>query len=338
MGVSHERVTGWGRVSRVVAVTSVVVIVMSVVAVVVPLVRVSTPEFFSRYHLLNRRYVNLSNSAHEGVGCRTCHETHPVANGLALVREYYSSLVTTGPVPRYFTFGPPRNEACLRCHEHDWSADSSRTARIPHPAHARVREEKRPCVGCHKWTAHFEAYLDKHKSMPFSGVCVSYGCHVGTKSTSECFDCHHVLHEEGEQWRSVHVAVAKRRGQSVCTESCHTVGQCQQCHTTGKRPRFDGLPIEVSMKSIETLHVRDDWTKTFHGTEALKDRSRCLRCHLSEGECEECHLERPAFHGKPLTWIGRHNKSASSVTDPRCLECHQRTWCEQCHEQFKEMG
>ncbi|MDO8915403.1 MAG: hypothetical protein Q7W16_04905 [Coriobacteriia bacterium] len=328
--------SGTRRRFAVGVVTAVVLAVLAAVAV--PLLATSTPSFFSRYHLLERRYVNLEGSAHEGIGCRTCHETAPVANGMALVADFYRSLVTTDPLPTYFTFGPPRREACLTCHANDWSDDASRTARIPHPAHARVASEKRDCVTCHKWIAHLETVMIKHKTMPFSGVCVSYGCHVGTKATAQCFDCHHVLHEDGKKWDVTHRTVAKATGENACLEKCHQVAQCQLCHTTGERPKFTGLPIEVSTKAIEELHVQKDWTAKYHGPEAIKDEARCMLCHVSEAQCADCHLERPRFHGSPSTWIGRHKKATKRVDDPRCIACHDKAWCEDCHRQFKEMG
>lgn len=313
------------------------VIVVSIVAVAVPLVVTSTPEFFSQYHLLERRYVNLEDSAHEGIGCRACHETQPLENGLALVADFYTGLVIESERPVYFEFGPPDNDACLACHEGDWSTELGRTDKIPHPAHRRVAEETRVCVDCHKWTAHLETFLEKHQQMPFSGVCVAYGCHVGTKTSEQCFDCHHVLHQAGEQWRTEHPATVATTGQSACLESCHTVAQCQLCHTTGERPEFTGQTIEISMRAIEELHVRDEWTPVHHGEEALKNRANCLLCHQSEGECDECHRERPAFHGSTDTWIGRHADQTEDIEDPRCIECHDVEWCEDCHAQFKEM-
>jgi hypothetical protein len=324
---------------RIAALVGVGVAVLVAFAVIVPLFVTSSASFFSRYHLLNRRFVNLEASAHVGIGCRQCHETQPLANGAALVGDFYRSFVTTDTekVPRFFTFKPPTNEACLKCHHDDWSNEASRTAQIPHPAHLRVADETRPCVGCHKWTAHLETYMVKHKTMPFSGVCVAYGCHVGTKTTEECFNCHHVLHESGDQWKTEHPAVVKVMGENACLEKCHKVAQCQQCHTTGVKPDFTGLRIEVTMKEIELLHVKPEWTSTYHGPEALKDSTRCLLCHQSKGECDECHLQRPAFHGSTDTWIGRHSKESKNLDDPRCLTCHQKPMCDECHKQFKEM-
>ncbi len=314
-----------------------VVAVLAVVAVVVPLVVTSTPQFFSRYHLLERRYVNLGESAHEGIGCRACHETTPIANGLALIGDFYASFISTESTPQFFTFQPPLNAACLKCHATDWTSRAEDLERIPHPAHQRVAAESRQCVECHKWTAHLESYQAEHEEMPLSGVCVAYGCHVGTKTTEECFDCHHVLRRSGEEWRKEHPQVIQTSGDNGCLESCHEVEQCQQCHTTGERPDFSGLPIEIGMEAIEELHVTPEWTTQYHGTEALRDRSQCSRCHQSEGECEECHLQRPDFHGSTDTWIGRHSKESTAVDELRCLECHEEPWCEDCHRQFEEM-
>ncbi len=335
--VSAREAWSRSRLSRIAIITGVLVVLVSALAVVVPLSQTSTAKFFSRYHLLERRYVNLGNSAHEGIGCRACHETDPLGNAVALLGDYYSTILTAGPTPQYFTFTPPENEACVSCHEDAWSASGERVGKIPHPAHDRVATETRECVGCHKWTAHLEPYLEKHKQMPFSGVCVAYGCHVGTKTTEQCFDCHHVLHESADQWKTAHVGVVERVGSNACLESCHTVAQCQQCHTTGTVPKFTGLTIEIGMKAIEALHVKPEWTEQYHGAEALKARDKCLLCHQSQGECQECHRERPVFHGPTATWIGRHQKATDKRDDPRCIECHEQVWCNDCHDQFKEM-
>lgn len=326
-----------GRRARIITISALALAALLLAGIAIPLAIASTPEFFSRFHLLERRYVNLEGSAHEGIGCRVCHQKQPVRNGLQLVAEFYASYVTTDTTPRYFTFEPPRREACLQCHAGDWSTETDRTDKIPHPAHRRVVSETRDCVGCHKWTAHFEPYIEKHKTMPFSGVCVAYGCHVGTKTTDQCFDCHHVLRRSEQPWLQEHRTVARTRGINPCLESCHLVGECQQCHTTGEKPRFDGLPIETGMRAIEELHVRDDWTQKYHGAEALKNREDCLRCHVTESECDECHLQRPAFHGSTDTWIGRHARETEDVEDPGCLTCHEKAWCEDCHRRFKEM-
>ncbi len=328
---------GWlSRHRGLVIVVVVVALVAVALAIAAPLFATSTPKYFSRYSLLNQRFVNLEGSKHEGIGCRECHETNAAQNAPQLVGDFYSSLRNPGEQPRYFKFAPPTNEACLKCHEEDWSDDINRTSRIPHPAHTRVASEERECVSCHRWTAHLENYLDAHKKMPFSGVCVAYGCHVGTKQPDECASCHHVLRNTAAQWKKSHAKVVQTAGQNGCLEQCHQVEQCQECHTTGRTPEFKKQAIQVA-GGIEEKHVSKDWTPKFHGQEALKNRKQCKLCHQDEGYCQECHRFRPAFHGEPLTWIGRHSKRTKKVDDPACIECHKQAFCDDCHKQFKEM-
>jgi hypothetical protein len=216
---------------------------------------------------------------------------------------------------------------------YDWSDNAKRTAKIPHPAHLRVADEPRECVKCHKWTAHEESYMQKHKSMPFSTVCASFGCHVGWKTTDECGSCHHSLQEGKGEWKKVHRVTVQAFGPNGCLESCHDAGQCRQCHTTGKRPEFKSGGV-AGVTQIEREHVKKSWLAK-HGSFALADERKCLVCHVSEGECQDCHAKRPAFHGSPSTWLTKHKDLAKNKK--RCLTCHQQKFCDDCHKQFKEM-
>ena len=91
------------------------------------------------------------------------------------------------------------------------------------------------------------------------------------------------------------------------------------------------------MKAIEELHVKPEWTSRYHGTEALKDKAKCLLCHQSEGECDECHLQRPAFHGSTDTWIGRHTKQAKAWTTRAASRVTRSRGARSATQQFKEM-
>ena len=326
----------WARIhaSRV-AIGGAVVLLL--VAVLLPIaLTAASPTFFNRYHELSLNSDNLENSRHKGLACSRCHidERGPVVHSLAVVGDFYAGLLTDQKTPRFVRFDSPPREACLSCHETAWSHDPKRTSRVPHRAHMRVSTEERECVTCHKWTAHDETYMVKHKDMPFSGVCVAYGCHVGTKQPEDCDSCHHALREDVD-WRLEHSKVVAVAGANGCLETCHDAEQCRQCHTTGVRPTFDGLATETGLREIERLHVREDWPTT-HGAEALKDQGACMQCHITDGECRSCHQHRPESHGSEKTWIGQHSK-VSEVDDPRCLTCHKKEWCDECHEQFKEM-
>jgi hypothetical protein len=197
----------------------------------------------------------------------------------------------------------------------------------------RVSTEKRDCVTCHKWIAHQEVYQEEHKSMPFSAVCAAYPCHVGWKEEGTCQSCHHILIEEEGAWMTGHPDVVLTSGDSGCLESCHEIKQCQQCHTTGETP-FTGVREASATKQIESLHAKGDWPRA-HGAVALPDQSACLSCHVSLGECQNCHARRPASHGPADTWIAQHKNVVKS--DQQCVTCHDRVWCDDCHAQFKEM-
>lgn len=307
------------------------------VLVALPMVMGSVqPGFFSGYHSLSRNYQALQTSGHTDIACGQCHidSRGTVVSKLALVGDFYANIAKKDKAAVFVKFDSPSNEACVSCHREDWSEDSSQTATVPHPAHLRVLTEKRECVKCHKWTAHEEVYMQKHKTMPFSGVCVAYGCHVGTKTTEECDTCHHSLRTEGPKWSAEHPKVVGEIGANACFESCHDNAQCVLCHTTGKTPVFTGLATKTGLEAIETLHIKATWIKQ-HGSVALKDESKCFACHVSDAECKDCHSIRPAFHGSTRTWTGVHKNV--SKDERRCLACHEKPWCEECHDAFKEM-
>jgi len=315
-------------------VLGLVVVIIAAAGVAVFLT--SRPGFFARYHTLTRRYDTLQSSVHKNMACNECHTDSrgPVVYEAGLIGDFYVSIFSRPTEPVLTKMGKPTSQACLNCHEYGWSTESTRTMKVPHPAHLRISAEKRDCVTCHKWTAHEEAYMEKHKSMPFSGVCATYGCHAGWKKTEECSTCHHTLNPDKEAWKKAHPAAVKSIGPNACLGACHEATQCRLCHTTGKTPVFTGLTAQTGLKAIEALHVKPDWIQQ-HGTQALADKSKCLVCHVSEGECQDCHAQRPAFHGSPATWLGTHKDFAKDKR--RCLTCHQEAWCTECHNQFKEM-
>lgn len=308
-----------------------------VVLLALPVIATSaSPGFFGRYGDLAQNHEELETSQHAGIGCRECHTDPrgPVMHSIAVIGDFYTGLVARQDAPVFLEFATPERRACLKCHETDWSHDNERTGRIPHPAHMRVSSETRECVTCHKWTGHQETYIQQHKEMPFSGVCAAYGCHVGTKNNDECVNCHHALRDEGEDWLIAHPRISQSMGARTCLESCHDAEQCRLCHTTGERPIFEGLATETGLKAIERLHVTTEWMER-HGAEAISDQAACMKCHVSDGECRACHTHRPDSHEPKASWIGRHKDVVED--ERRCLTCHDKQWCEECHDQFKEM-
>lgn len=323
---------------RMLALVAGAAIALVALVVAVPIAAVDAAGVYSRYHELAQPSENLATSSHKDLACADCHGggVLPVLRELAVAGDFYLGLVGNRQEALFARFPSPENAACLSCHETEWSMESSRTAKVPHPAHQRVASETRSCVKCHKWTAHEETYMQKHKTMPFSGVCASYGCHVGTKQTDECETCHHTL-AKGD-WKKEHPGVALQTGSNGCLEVCHEIDQCRGCHTTGKQPKVAGVPVQSGVQAIQTAHVRPDWTEK-HGAVAGADPSQCMKCHVSDGECRQCHARRPSFHGSLESWIGTHKDVApKNRNDRRCISaCHEKPWCEECHKQFKEM-
>jgi nitrate/TMAO reductase-like tetraheme cytochrome c subunit len=315
---------------------------VALVAVLVALVAVAVyftaqPSFFAQYPQLQRSYTALQTSSHKGMRCDQCHVSRQNAAvyEAALVGEFYRGLVRRPRTPVFVRLPAPSREACLACHRYGWSDETSRTAKVPHPAHLRVATETRECVICHKWTAHEEKYQAKHTTMRFSTVCASFECHVGVKPANDCKNCHHVLQESLGAWKEIHPKTVRANGPNGCLETCHTADQCRLCHTTGKTPVFAATITQSGVKAIEQQHVLPDWMAK-HGAMALADQSKCLICHVSEGECQDCHSKRPAFHGPQDSWLGAHQPIAKK-NPQRCLTCHKQTWCDECHKQFKEM-
>jgi len=326
------------RFTRGLAVALLVIglVVVLLLLVAAPLFVTANPAFFTRYRALNRRYASLQTSVHRGLACNECHgdSRGPAVYTAGLMADFYASLFSKQREPAFVKFEKPSREACVKCHRGAWSFILARTTKVPHPAHLRVSTEKRDCVTCHKWTAHEEAYMQKHKTMPFSGVCVTFGCHVGYKPADQCELCHHTIKPDKAAWTRAHPEAVRSIGANACLEKCHDAWQCTLCHTTGKTPVFTGLKAQSGTAAIEVLHAKPDWLLKQHGPQALADKSKCQICHISEGECQDCHALRPAFHGSTRTWLARHKEPGKNQA--RCLACHTSSWCKKCHDQFKE--
>lgn len=319
------RVAVWAGIGLAVAI---------VAAIAVPVVATSQTSYLNRYHDLQRRYTTLASSVHSDIPCLTCHAAKTgVAGVVARVGEFYGSLIETPTAPAFTELAAPTDAACLACHSYVWSDEASRTAKVPHPAHLRTITETRSCVSCHKWTAHEETYQARHTTMPFSAVCASFPCHVGTKASTDCVTCHHVLQERNGDWKAIHPTAVRENGPNGCLESCHEVKQCEECHTTGKATTLPSSIATAGVTTIEQQHVKPDWLAQ-HGTVALEGPAKCQTCHVSDGECLDCHAQRPAFHGPRSTWLTRHVPLSKDAR--RCLTCHRQPMCDDCHAQFKE--
>lgn len=320
----------------------VIAAVAAVVVLLVVLIGVADyftaqPSFFNRYAGYQRSLSSLNSSAHKGMACTQCHadSSGPLVYQAKLVGDFYLSLFSKPWQPTFVTMAQPTRGLCLKCHAQDWSMDATKTSKIPHPAHLRVINETRDCAACHRWIGHEETYMQQHKKMPFSVVCASFGCHVGYKQPADCKNCHHQLQQSLDVWKQVHPQVVRAVGPNGCLEKCHNADQCRLCHTTGKTPVFASVinnPAAIS--AIEVAHVKPNWL-TQHGGFALQDQTKCMTCHVTTQECQDCHSHRPPFHGTDNTaWIGTGHEKYAKVSTKGCFECHKATQCNTCHQTF----
>jgi cytochrome c-type protein NapC len=312
-----------------------VALVVLALAIIVPIYLMNQPFILGKLHSYEKSYEALQKSAHAGLRCNDCHtqSTNPLVSGAGKVGDFYRSRFVA-KAPLWVKMNKPPRSACLACHQEDWAFEGKRTLRVPHPAHLRVSDERRDCVKCHKWTGHEEEYSENHKTMPFSGVCSAFGCHVGWKAAGTCITCHHSLQKSVGQWQKAHPEVVLTSGGGQCMESCHKAKQCQDCHLFEKPLASTTATALAEQKQIEAAHVRSDFMRV-HGIMALPDQTKCLTCHISEGECQNCHSRRPATHGSTDLWLSAHKNPAKDKR--RCVTCHEKAWCDECHDQFKEM-
>lgn len=324
----REKKISW----RIVAAVAGALVVLGAVAV--PLYATSDPAFYGRYQRYADRYKAWTTSSHKNVACAQCHvgATGALSRNASLIGEYYR-VRPKALRPVMATLPPASAAGCRSCHKNERAFDVKRLMQVPHPAHPDLAKETRDCIKCHKWVAHSEKYQKKHKKMPFTGICTSFGCHAGTKTRSECRFCHHSQAYKPAAWRNIHAKIVDKRGQNNCLDYCHKAAQCRTCHETGKNPFEEKGNAPKQLTGLIARHSAPNWDQV-HGKEAQADKERCFYCHGSAEACKDCHSRRPAFHGPKSTWLGRHQKIGKNKA--RCLACHVQKDCNDCHRVFKE--
>jgi hypothetical protein len=214
---------------------------------------------------------------------------------------------------------------------------------------------------------------DRHLDMPaIGGQCVP--CHQGVVTADEpnippmsrCFECH----EHEAQWKRgecapCHAAkdlegvlpqtflrhegdfmirhgTLSRQQEQVCT-SCHSEGDCEDCHDTAQILDIEKRrPEEVNRQFVH----RGDFIVR-HALEAQSQPARCQSCHEPE-TCDACHIQRGvsgnAISGRnphPPGWVGTdtgaltfHGRAARRDI-LACASCHEQgpaTNCIRCHK------
>ena len=114
----------------------------------------------------------------------------------------------------------------------------------------------------------------------------------------------------------------------------HRMRACETCHV-GRRQQLGSLAPRSHLPATErpldhTVAFRRD-----HDQEALRDPTRCARCHTavsgtSRDICDECHrVSRPADH--VVTWREFDHGPEAATESDRCAMCHSADYCVACH-------
>ena len=310
-------------------------------------------------HLMAEPFELFAESAHQGLGCKACHQPTLVGRSqmaLAQIIENPQKISIHAEVP---------NEICADCHI---EGDPEKWRSIANSAGHRVHfESDEPelqglqCVECHSTSLHEFAPIDR--------TCAQVGCHedntiqLGGMSelTIHCAACHSFVapvQEAGVQ------AASNLLGNEIdavilpdyeeCL-SCHVMrtlvempdpdphtGGCAACHN----PHEQSSPEEaVGSCATAGCHAEPDTLTPYHRDVTPEVLADCISCHeahdfsLVEADCASCHqganVPGPsgAFtdfeHGEHettecaschLSTEGHGTPTVSSVAD--CRSCH----------------
>jgi hypothetical protein len=144
----------------------------------------------------------------------------------------------------------------------------------------------------------------RHQAAARQNQALCNNCHTAWF----CRACHKVDMPHPASWRQQHGPEAEAQP-AICVR-CHQQSECLVCHE--KKP--------------PSSHTAD-WNKR-HGRVVQEGNPLCQTCH---GACQSCHgITMP----HPAGWLpSGHGIGASFQEDARCFRCHERKYCQQCHEE-----
>lgn len=277
----------------------------------------SSPAVCASCHSMKPYADSLADTKHAGVACYSCHLDNGLWDFASFKVGEFGRMY-----PRFFAdkvTGPGievSRAACLRCHADIMNrvsfADGKRIR------HATCAAGNVSCQSCHTQSVH--GSVTRWKGVPVMEDCVL--CHVKQKAPTACDSCHagerksarlaigpwQVTH--GPTWRTTH-----GMGTIAYCITCHPADYCVQCH------------------GVRLPHPSDFGTT--HGGLAQQPGSTCAKCHDRARFCDSCH-GLPMPH--PVGFKPQHSSVAHSLTDPRCIKCHQQSDCDACHVKHVHPG
>jgi nitrate/TMAO reductase-like tetraheme cytochrome c subunit len=284
-------------------------------------------DFCMSCHLMQEPFERFAESAHQGLGCKACHQPTLIARSemaLTQIVENPAEISAHAEVP---------NERCAHCHiEGDPQKWRLIAASAGHKVHLESKDpslQGLQCVQCHSTSVHEFAPIDR--------TCAQSGCHEDKKIllagmsdlTIHCAGCHSFLapvdlSETADSLRSDGLDAAILPDQEECF-SCHAMralvempnpdphrGVCAACHN----PHEQRTPAEAvhscanagchtEAAGLSTMHVGlepgvlEDCTYCHKAHDFKVEGARCLDCH--QGLERDSVVVRPHLHVPPDT-------------------------------------
>jgi len=289
-------------------------------------------DFCMSCHLMQEPYERFAESAHQGLGCKACHQPTLISRSqmaLTQIVENPEELSAHAEVP---------NERCAHCHI---DGDPDKWRLIANSAGHRVHLESADpsldglqCVECHSTSVHEFAPIDR--------TCAQAGCHEDKKIllagmndlTIHCAACHSFLAPVNTAGAGTAVLgddllAAILPDQEECF-SCHAMralvnmpnpdphkGVCAACHN----PHEQKVPAEAVQSCTNAgCHTQAAELSPMHrGMEpgVLEDCTWCHQAHdfkVDGNRCQDCHqgLDRDSITVRPRPRQQPDTSSAAS--------------------------
>ena len=265
-------------------------------------------DFCMSCHLMQEPYDLFAKSAHQGLGCKACHQPTLIARSqmaLTQIVENPQAINAHAEVP---------NERCAHCHidgdPDKWRLVANSAGHRAHLESDDPRLQGLQCVECHSTSLHEFAPVDK--------TCAQAGCHEDKKIllagmsglTIHCAACHNFLApvKTAEQGGAI-LADSLDRAILPDQEECFS---CHAMRALVNMPRPD--PHKGVCAACHNPHVQKS------PAEAVRSCTNA-GCHVEAAGLSPMHKGLQPGVLEDCTWC--HKAHDFKVDGNRCTDCHQ---------------
>ncbi len=354
-------VKNWISAHKLPIIISLVILILAGVIFTEKVLEITeNPAFCGKNcHIMRPYYDSWSTSSHNDVPCVDCHykpgligHIEGKINGLMQFYQYETSSEDySGEL-----FAKVSDENCLACHEKRIFSSNVSFNGINFSHSDHLLEPKRgiqlTCTSCHSMLVigmrEHQSVTDPsckqcHPNIPGSNdvghivvtTSTCFTCHFrnvpGNTSISGCPSCH---------------GPPKEMVNSNYTNFNHTVHlskgyDCLTCHTNTSTGANDIVPKEKCF-SCHNVPGRVEKYNDFnlvHTTHVTNNKIACYNCHsnvqhvptIKDNLCATCHANQ-----HPKDWLETHKTQV--LIGMVCNDCHQPTFCADCHATGKASG